>query len=103
MSDLVLIGLNHRTAGVERRERAALPSAEVPAALAELTARPGIQEALILSTCNRVEIVSRVDAADPAFEVLETFLAETSGVPLNELSGSLYRYAGSHAVQHVFR
>ena len=103
MSDLVLIGLNHRTAGVERRERAALPSAEVPAALADLTARPGIQEALILSTCNRVEIVSRVDGADPAFEVLESFLAEVSGVPREELSESLYRYAGSHAVRHVFR
>ena len=103
MSDLVLIGLNHRTAEVERRERAALPSADVPGALTELTARPGIQEALILSTCNRVEVVSRVDGADPAFEILESFLAEVSGLPRNELSESLYRYAGSEAVEHVFR
>jgi glutamyl-tRNA reductase len=103
MSDLVLIGLNHRTAEVDRRERAALPSADLPGALTELTARPGIQEALILSTCNRVEIVSRVDGADPAFEVLASFLAEASGLPRNELSESLYRYAGNEAVQHVFR
>jgi glutamyl-tRNA reductase len=103
MSDLVLIGLNHRTAGVERRERAALASADVPGALADLTARPGIQEALILSTCNRVEIVSRVDGAGPGFGILESFLAEVSGLPPNELSESLYRHSGSPAVRHVFR
>ena len=103
MSDLVLIGLNHRTAGVEKRERAALPATEVPGALADLTARPGIQEALILSTCNRVEIVSRVDETSSAFGVLESFLAEVSGLPQTELADSLYRYAGNLAVQHVFR
>jgi len=103
MSDLVLIGLNHRTAGVEKRERAALSAADVPGALADLTARPGIREALILSTCNRVEIVSRVDETSPAFDILETFLAEVSGLPQPELSESLYRHAGSLAVQHVFR
>ena len=103
MSDLVLIGLNHRTAGVEKRERAALPATEVPGALAELTARPGIQEALILSTCNRVEIVSRADETSSAFGVLESFLAEVSGLPQTELADSLYRYAGNLAVQHVFR
>jgi glutamyl-tRNA reductase len=103
MSDLVLIGLNHRTAGVEKRERAAMPVADVPGALADLTARPGIQEAVILSTCNRVEIVSRAEKTDSALGVLESFLAETSGLQTPELSDSLYRYAGSQAVRHVFR
>lgn len=103
MSDIVLIGLNHRTAGVEKRERAALPAADVPGALAELTARPGMDEALILSTCNRVEIVARVGEADSGFDVLESFLAEVSGLPRSELAESLYRVAGSLAVRHVFR
>jgi glutamyl-tRNA reductase len=88
---------------VDRRERAALAPADVPAALADLTARPGIQEALILSTCNRVEIVSRVDEAGPGIGVLESFLAEVSGLPQSELSESLYRHEGSLAVQHAFR
>jgi glutamyl-tRNA reductase len=103
MSDLVLIGLNHRTAGVEKRERAAVNVADVPGALADLTARPGIQEAVILSTCNRVEIVSRAEETDSAFGVLESFLAETSGLKTPELSDSLYRHAGNQAVRHVFR
>ena len=60
MLNLVLVGLNHRTADLGIRERVAFEEAGLPEALCELNARPGIQEALIISTCNRVEIVSRV-------------------------------------------
>ena len=53
---LLVTGVSHKTAPVEVRERLAFPPAALPAALADLKARGGVSEALILSTCNRVEL-----------------------------------------------
>ena len=55
---IVVAGLSHRTAPIEVRERVALAKLDLPALLAELTAEPAIAEAMIISTCNRVEVVA---------------------------------------------
>ena len=73
---LLTTGMSHKTASVELRERLAFRAEALPAALADLKQRPGIAEAVILSTCNRVEItVTAEDAADPR-AIVEAYLEE---------------------------
>jgi glutamyl-tRNA reductase len=99
----LLTGLNHRTAPVEVRERIAFEERTLPEALENLKRQPGIQEGLILSTCNRVEVsVTAEDSADVAGAV-EGFLADTSKVERGWVSPYLYRYDGSEAIRHLFR
>ena len=100
---LILAGLNHRSAPVEVRERIAFDAASLPEAIRELRATPGVGEALILSTCNRVEAVATVESpADPA-RCLEDFLAAARSVEPAALEPHLYHYEGSEAIRHIFR
>ena len=103
MLHLALIGLNHRTAGLDTRERAAFSSNRIPDALKELARRPGIAEVLIFSTCNRVEILSRVEEPGGGMHELVEFLRGSSGLTPAELGDSLYRHTGEAAVHHLFR
>ena len=57
--NLIVIGVNHQTAPVEVREQFAIPEARLPEAVKCLASHPGIEEAMIVSTCNRVELVAR--------------------------------------------
>ena len=57
--NLIVIGVNHQTAPVEVREQFAIPEARLPEAVKRLASQPGIEEAMIVSTCNRVELVAR--------------------------------------------
>ncbi len=95
---LVVLGLNHRTAPIEVRERIVFDSERLPQALASLHALPGLQEALIVSTCNRTEIycVAENDAGE-----LAGWLATASGGSA-ALADCLYRIEGPDAVRHVF-
>ncbi len=103
MFALALIGLNHRTADVGIRERAAFPAAGLPDALRTLITLPGIHEAMILSTCNRVELLAAVSEAKEGIETLEGFLRENSQVPADKLKQALYRYTDAAAIRHLFR
>jgi len=77
---LLITGVSHKTAPVEVRERLAFAEGALPAALHGLVSREGILEAMVLSTCNRVEIaVTAGDTADPGTAVAE-FLHESRGV-----------------------
>jgi glutamyl-tRNA reductase len=94
---LVVLGLNHRTAPIEVRERIVFDAARLPAALASLRTLPGVQEAVIVSTCNRTELYCVGDAAS---ETTGAWLTEASGgMPLADC---LYRIEGADAVRHVF-
>src|SRR4051794_26049133 len=99
---LVLAGLNHRTAPVEVREQLALSSREVPAVLTELQAR-GASEAVILSTCNRVEVAAALeDDIDP--EVLIGTLADSRiGLSIETIRPHFYIHQQSEAIRHLFR
>ena len=100
---LLITGLNHRTAPVELRERLAFSESALPEALKALQERPELNESMILSTCNRVEIaVTSEEERDPR-DPVELFLRESRGVAEADLTGHLYRYEGSEAIRHIFR
>jgi glutamyl-tRNA reductase len=97
---LLLIGVNHKTAPVEVRERFAIPEPRLPEAMRALVGQPGIEEGMIVSTCNRVEVLARTrnGAGD-----LNGFLREYLRVDPAAHSRHLYRYEDRDAVRHLFR
>lgn len=103
MSEIVIVGLNHRTAPVEVRERLAFPADKVGQALRELRERDGVTEGVILSTCNRVEVCVLAREGYKGVERVKEFLAGFHGMPRDELSNHLYHYIGEEAVRHLFR
>ena len=103
---LVLVGINHNTAPIEVRERLAIPSARLADATRTLVHQPGIREGLILSTCNRVELVTLQDdgtSADGNKANLLRFLHEYFSVPPNDIQPHLYEFREREAVRHLFR
>ena len=100
---LWLTGLNHRTAPVAVRERLAFPEADLPQALAELRGMPGVAEAMILSTCNRVEVSVAAEDSDNAGDAVIGFLCRTRGLDRSWLEPHLYVIRGRDAVRHLFR
>jgi glutamyl-tRNA reductase len=103
MLKFVVVGLNHRTAQLELRERAAFPAAELPNALERLANLPGIEEAMIISTCNRVELIARVNSNGNGVETLANFLSQERRIPPDQLEERIYRHTGRQAVRHLFR
>ena len=97
---LLLIGINHKSAPVEVRERLSIPEARLGEATARLARHPGIAEAMILSTCNRVELVA---AATNGAADLRGFMREYFSADLSELEKCLYEYRDREAMQHLFR
>jgi glutamyl-tRNA reductase len=100
---LVVAGLNHRTAPVEVRENLAFGVEDLAPALARLRNGVGAREAMILSTCNRVEVTATFDAAGPSEEVIVAFLAETHGFAADNLASHMYSYEERQAIRHLFR
>jgi glutamyl-tRNA reductase len=102
--DLCIVGVNHRTAPVALRERLAFDAPRLPAALAELRAMNGVHEAAIVSTCNRVEIVTATSVpTQAAAAMVEQFIARTRGVERAAFAPHLYVHAGRDAIRHLFR
>jgi glutamyl-tRNA reductase len=95
-----LIGLNHKTAPVEVRERLALPESHLPDACKSLCQHPGIEEGMILSTCNRVELLARSvnGSAD-----LRGFVCAYFHLDPGEYERYFYEYREQDAVRHLFR
>ena len=96
-----LLGVNHNTAPVEVRERLAIPESRLPEACKKLTEHPGIEEGMILSTCNRVEILA--NTKNGAGADLRAFLQSYFQLDGTELNKHLYEYSEREAVRHVFR
>ncbi|MGC2639007.1 MAG: glutamyl-tRNA reductase [Acidobacteriaceae bacterium] len=96
----LVTGLNHKTAPVELRERLAFAKETLPEATRALLAAPGVQEAMILSTCNRVELLVSHNGTEPQ---LPGFLAEHFSVDRTMLEPHLYRYQDEEAIRHMFR
>jgi len=95
-----LIGVNHKSAPVEVRERLAIPESRLPEALKRFTQHPGVDEGLILSTCNRVELLARTrnGGAD-----LRGFLGEFFQIDRATIDPHLYELREKDAVRHLFR
>ncbi len=100
---LVLAGLNHRSAPLALRERLAFPEAAIPGALARLVRIESVEEAVVLSTCNRVEVVAWAPAGQPVAARLRAFLSEESGVPAADLARHGYEFEGLAALRHTLQ
>ena len=100
---LLVTGVSHKTAPVELRERLAFAEGSVPSALADLGAQSGIAETVILSTCNRVEVIVTADDACDAHGEIDRFLAAARGLSPETLAPHLYRREGRDAIHHIFR
>ena len=98
---LIALGLNHQTAPLALREKVALDAGSLPAALAALAALDGVEEAALLSTCNRTEIYAQVS---PGRELaVAQWLARHHGLEAEALSSYLYQHIDGDAVRHLFR
>ncbi len=101
--NILVIGLNHKTADVEVREKLAFNGEKLADGLLKFSSLPGIEEAIILSTCNRVELYSNVKDSEKAFASVKSFLSEFHGLNSDALEKALYLHKGQDAVRHVFR
>jgi glutamyl-tRNA reductase len=98
--NIVLLGLNHKTAPIELRERLAIGPQQLEEATRSLVQAPGILEGMILSTCNRVELLT---SQEPNAPHLLDFLGNYFGIERQLLAPHLYEYRQQDAVRHLFR
>lgn len=100
--NVLAIGMSHRTAGVRRLERATVASADVPKVLDEMLRCPDVTEAVLLSTCNRVEVYAVVETFHGGLADLTAVLARHAGMDPADLGESLYVHYAAAAVEHLF-
>jgi glutamyl-tRNA reductase len=98
---IVVVGLNHETAPVAVREALAFPKEGLAEALSRVREEAGLGEAVILSTCNRVEVYGRSPSA--SVDAVAAFLASYHQRRLEDVAPHLYRLEGEAAVRHAFR
>ena len=103
MNEILLIGINHKTAPVELRECIAFTEDESESALGALCRKPPIKEALLFSTCNRVEVLVVTANKAVAIDAIKDYIAEANKIPRKEFEDSLYIHEGDEAVRHIFR
>jgi len=102
--EIVLVGLNHRTAPVEVRERVSFTAEQARRASEQLRSKGILEETLVLSTCNRSEVYGvPPEASHDSAPGLSTFLSEFHSVRLEVLYGSLYHHYDREAARHLFR
>jgi glutamyl-tRNA reductase len=97
-----VVGLSHKTSPLEVREALAFSREALPHVLRQLREEAGVAEAMILSTCNRVEVYGQSEA-DDVEDRLAAFLGAFHGRAAGELDPYLYRLRGAEAVRHAFR
>ncbi len=101
--NLALLGINHRTAPVEVRERMNIPESRLAQAVSDLVHREGIREGLILSTCNRVEVMTSAEDSVDAEPIIQQFLADHHRFELGPYQRFFYHYQQQEVVRHLFR
>lgn len=100
---IVVVGLSHKTAPIEVREKLNFPENTLPDSLRKLMGYEGIRESLIVSTCNRVEIYASVQDSAQGIDRIKQFISEYHGLPREALEQSLYVYPDAQGVRHTFR
>jgi glutamyl-tRNA reductase len=101
--NLLLAGISHKTAPLEVRERFAIAEGQLPGALAQLSADPDFVEALIISTCNRVELIVVAREGVEGIDGLRRFVGSYFGLRWDDFSPYFYVHRGDKAVRHMFR
>lgn len=99
---LLVVGLSHRSAPMALLERVTLSSEAAGKLLDDVVAASAVDEAMLLSTCNRVELYASVEKFHPAVAALSDLLARHSGVAFDEMSPFVYVHYEERAVQHLF-
>lgn len=102
-SNLILVGVNHKTTPVEVREKLAFNQGKIEESTELLLQYPEIQENTIISTCNRVEIYARVDNIEAGTDRLKQFLSQYHHIDLEELDQYFYSYQDNDTVEHLFK
>lgn len=100
---LLIVGLNHKTADVEVREKLAFDGPKLEEGLLKLKGLPEVNEVVVLSTCNRVEIYMNVKDIDEASGAVKAFISDFHGIDRRLLEGALYFHDDKAAVKHAFR
>ncbi len=103
MDRIILIGLNHKTAPVEVRECLAFSDEDTRAGLAVLRSQAAVEESMLFSTCNRVELLFTAVDIPAAIECVKRFLSEFKQIPLDGFASALYQHQGEAAIRHLFR
>ena len=101
--NLVLVGLSHKTAPVNIREKLHFPEPQLPEALELLRSQYEVQESMILSTCNRVEVLAQTDDSPEGVQQVRDFICNFHKVSYDTLQQFLYDFTQIDAVRHVFR
>jgi len=101
--DILVVGLNHNTAPIEVREKLAFNGPKLEEGLRDIFALEHVNEVVLLSTCNRVEMYTCVNDTDRASEDIKSFISSFHGIERGLLDESLYFHAGADGVLHAFR
>ncbi|WP_449417443.1 glutamyl-tRNA reductase [Phormidium nigroviride] len=101
--NIAVIGLSHKTAPVEVREKLSIPETKIESAIAQLCGYPHVEEVAILSTCNRLEIYIVTSDTEPGIREVTQFLSESSKLPLVSLRPHLFMLLHEDAVMHLMR
>ncbi len=101
--NIVIVGLSHKTAPVEIREKVAFSPTAMDVPLQQLLQFPAVAEAVIVSTCNRVELYAVSRQPEAAIVEMKQFLADFHQLELEKLEEHLYDFSGSGAIKHVLR
>lgn len=101
--NIVVVGLSHKTAPVEVREKLSIPEPQVESAIAQLCGYPHIEEVAILSTCNRLELYFVTSDTEQGVREVIQFLADHSKLPMHQLRPHLFILLHQDAVMHLMR
>lgn len=99
---VLALGLSYRMAPVELLERVSISEDGFAKAYRRLSELDSVDESVLLSTCNRVEVYAEVDGYHTGFQDLKRFLSEATDVPVDELAPPLYSHYEDHAAEHLF-
>lgn len=103
MSNIIVVGLSHKTASVEIREKLAFSDNNLPEALLNMYNFPYIKECVILSTCNRTEFYATVEKSQKIDDVVFNYINTIFPVDQHHREESFYAYHGKDAIRHLFR
>jgi glutamyl-tRNA reductase len=103
MMNILLIGMNHKTAPLDIRERLSLACGDDVHSLQEMMKIPQIREVMYLATCNRVEVLAHVVDTDVSVERLKAFIFNHGNLSVEEMANCLYLHFDHDAVRHLFR
>ena len=100
---IIVVGLSHKTAPIEVREKLNFPESTLPEALRKLMSYEGVRESMIVSTCNRVEIYASAPDSAKGIDGIKQFISDYHGLSREALEQSLYVYPDAQGVRHTFR